>query len=241
MTFSPIERRGWPFVIVLMTLTLIGVASLGLMPLEEMLPEGIEVPRAVLLIQPAILAVGATFLGWWAAPKVGLDAPVIGGLTDSNGWKDALAKAALPAAIVSAIVAAVLVTYAKLTIGEFPDGAAAASLPLAPRLLYGGISEEVLSRWAILSVILLGLIKLKVPATPAFWTANLLAALLFALGHFGVLFNVVENPSAFLITAVVIGNMVPGLLFGWLFASRGLEAAMLAHAGGHLIAFFILG
>ncbi|WP_114521380.1 CPBP family intramembrane metalloprotease [Altererythrobacter sp. ZODW24] len=241
MTFAPIERRGWPFVITLLVLALIGVASLGVIPLEEMLPDGVEVLRAVLLIQPAVLAIGATFLGWWAAPKVGLDAPVIGGLTGEGDWKAALAKAALPAAIVAAIVAAVLVTYARVTVGEFPDDPAAEGLPLAPRLLYGGISEEVISRWAILSVIMLGLIKIKVSTMTSFWIANLLAALLFAIGHFGVLFGVVESPSAFLITAVVIGNMVPGLLFGWLFASRGLEAAMLAHAGGHLIAFFILG
>ncbi len=241
MTFVPIDRRGWPFVITLIVLALIGVASLGVMPLEDMLPDGMEVPRAALLIQPAVLAIGATFLGWWAAPKVGLDAPIIGGLTGTGDWREALAKIILPAAIVSAIVAAVLVAYARLTVGEFPADAAAGRLPLAPRLLYGGISEEVLSRWAIMSVLLLGLLKIKVPATSAFWTANLLAALLFAVGHFGVLFGVVESPSAFLITAVVIGNMVPGLLFGWLFASRGLEAAMLAHAGGHLIAFFILG
>ena len=31
------------------------------------------------------------------------------------------------------------------------------------------------------------------------------------------------------------GNFIPGMLFGWLYWRRGLEAAMIAHALAHLL------
>jgi membrane protease YdiL (CAAX protease family) len=37
-----------------------------------------------------------------------------------------------------------------------------------------------------------------------------------------------------LVTRVIVLNTVAGLVFGWLFWRRGLEAAMVAHATAHL-------
>jgi hypothetical protein len=39
---------------------------------------------------------------------------------------------------------------------------------------------------------------------------------------------------------IVAANALPGLLFGWLFWRRGLEAAMGAHALAHLFAWAAL-
>jgi hypothetical protein len=38
-----------------------------------------------------------------------------------------------------------------------------------------------------------------------------------------------------LIVGVLLGNFIPGLLFGWLFWRRGLEAAVLSHAFAHCV------
>jgi hypothetical protein len=35
--------------------------------------------------------------------------------------------------------------------------------------------------------------------------------------------------------AVLLGNAIPEVLFGWLFSKKGVEAAMLAHMLAHLI------
>lgn len=40
---------------------------------------------------------------------------------------------------------------------------------------------------------------------------------------------------------IVIGNLIPGLIFGWFSQHLGLEVAMLAHAGGHLLAVAVAG
>ena len=97
---------------------------------------------------------------------------------------------------------------------------------------YGGINEEIFARLFLLSLFAwLFNRSWRRPGHPgayAFWAANLIAAVLFALGHL---------PSASLlmpITPLVVGaalflNGVAALAFGWLYRKYNLEAAMLAH------------
>jgi hypothetical protein len=66
------------------------------------------------------------------------------------------------------------------------------------------------------------------------WIANLLAALGFAAIHIPQA-QALLGLSASLILFIFVGNGVPGLVFGWLYARRGLVAAMLAHFGLDLV------
>jgi membrane protease YdiL (CAAX protease family) len=68
-----------------------------------------------------------------------------------------------------------------------------------------------------------------------FWSAAVLSAILFAAAHLPLLFALLNEPPAWVIAAVMLGNTVPGLLFGWLFWRRGIEAAIMAHAAAHLL------
>lgn len=223
----------------------IGVASLGLAPLENLIPPeaNISVPRFALLIQPMILVLGATALGCWAAPKAGLGAPIVDGLLTGkpvqNHWRRAMPSALLG----GAVVALILIAYAALTQSIFaqaknPDIARmmAFQMPLASKLLYGGVAEELLARWGVMSAVAVAALKLGLGQSPALWAGNIVAAMLFGMGHLPLLFAILPSPPLWLIGAVIIGNMVPGLIFGLLFWRRGLESAMVAHATGHLIA-----
>jgi hypothetical protein len=233
------ERRNLAFLFVLMAIGLLGVATMLLAPLERMLPPGIELPRAVLLIQPAFLVIGCSLLGWWAAPKVGLDAPVIGGLTGRGDWLGAL-RDALPLALAGGVVsAAVLVVYSLGTAGYFVEQSADLELPMVTRVGYGGVAEEILMRWGLMSLLALAALKLRLRRPGALWAGNLAAALIFAVGHLPALYALVDPPAG-LVAAVVLGNTSVGLIFGWAFARRGLEAAMIAHACAHLFAIPVL-
>lgn len=111
----------------------------------------------------------------------------------------------------------------------------AARIPLWKRFLicfYGGINEEVLARLFLLSLFAWlfnrSWRRPGHPGTYAFWTANVIVAVLFGLGHL---------PSASLvmpITPLVVGaalllNGIAALAFGWLYRKYNLEAAMVAH------------
>jgi membrane protease YdiL (CAAX protease family) len=119
----------------------------------------------------------------------------------------------------------------------------AGSVPLWKRLLvglfYGGIVEELFFRFFLLTLFvwLLSFVLRTSdgrPSSAAFWTANLLAALLFAVGHVPGT-SMVAPLTALLVTRALVLNGLVGMTCGYLFWRRGLEAAMLAHMGFHLV------
>lgn len=233
----PRDRR---LLAVLLALGLFAVGTLALTPLEQALPPGITVPRFMLMIQPAGLVVAFVLLGWWAAPRVGFGAPVLSALLNKADWQTPLRRAIGPAAIIALLTAGILVIYGRATAAAFSG---APDLPIAAitRLAYGGIGEELIARWGVLTGLMVLALRLGAKSGSGFWLANFGAAALFAAGHFGLLFMLLPHPPMWLIAAVIAGNMVPALGFGWLYRQRGIEAAMLAHGGAHLAGLLAAG
>ncbi|HMJ92889.1 MAG TPA: CPBP family intramembrane glutamic endopeptidase [Allosphingosinicella sp.] len=223
-------------------LGLIGTASMLLAPLERLVPT--EMPamtlRLLAIIQPSILVLALAALGLWAGQRLGLDAPVVRAWAERRSILRVLRPQLLPAAIAGAAAAAVLILF-WLGVTAMPGVAEKLGnlqLPLATKLLYGGIVEELMLRWGLMSFFAWAIWRLAGrPAGPpawCLWTAILFAAILFAAGHLPVLYLLLPNPPPQLLLMVLAGNSVPGMLFGWLFWKRGLEAAMIAHALAHL-------
>ncbi|ANU06939.1 CPBP family intramembrane glutamic endopeptidase [Paraurantiacibacter namhicola] len=233
-------RPGLSLAFAVFVLGMFGVASLGLLPLEDNLPDGVDVPRAVLLLNPAILVLVASFAGWFAAPRAGLHAPVLEEALVRGDWRLPLRAALMPALFVGVVGMVTLLAYGAITASYFASEGAEMAQPLATRMLYGGITEEVLLRWGMMSVLALLLLKVRLPRAAALWTANILAAVLFGLGHFPILFAVMPDPPLWLLALVLAANAGLGVLFGWLYMRRGLEAAIIAHALTHLFAVSVM-
>ncbi|HYE52460.1 MAG TPA: CPBP family glutamic-type intramembrane protease [Azospirillaceae bacterium] len=127
-----------------------------------------------------------------------------------------------------------------------PPGLSGPTAPLWMRLLggmlYGGIAEEVLLRLLVVSGLVLLLQRLtgRRPSPRVWWSAILVAAVLFGVLHLPVVaaMGPLTPPLA---AAVTMVNASMGLVFGWLYWWRGLEAAMLAHAAAHLPLQLIVG
>ncbi len=218
----------------MLALGLAGVATLALVPFESILPPKLHIPRIMLLIQPAIITSACAGLGWWTFPRTGLGAPVISSALASRPWLPPLLQGAPAAAATAAIVAAILVVYGLLTAGV-KTAMPQLDIPLLARLGYGGVGEEIIARWGLLTAFMALALRLGRSRGAAFWLANTLAALLFALGHFGVLFAMVPHPPVWLMLAILLGNFVPAMAFGWLYRRFGIESAMLAHGGAHAL------
>jgi hypothetical protein len=215
-------------------LGLIGVATLGFAPLETILPPKLHLPRAALLIQPAIFTVLCALLGWWTLPRTGLDAPVLRGLIEKSDWSAPLRRGLPAAAGTAALVSVILVIYALAT-AQVVLNMPQLDIPLISRLGYGGLGEEIIARWGLLTAFMALAMRLGQSRSAAFWSANTMAALLFAFGHFGVLFALMPHPPLWLLIAVVLGNFVPAAAFGLLYRQFGIESAMIAHAGAHAL------
>lgn len=230
---------------VLFALGLTGILAMLTMPAPIAKPEGLEVSdaafKALLLVNPTLLLAIAVALGTPAALAAGLRAPVLEALLTRGAPGAALSRMLKPAAIAAIATASVLLGYGAITStqGMIPDTVAQQAGPnLLVRLLYGGITEEVLLRWGVMSIVAWGVTRMM-KGEVAYWIAILVAALLFAAGHLPFLYSVIPDAAPTLVALVMLGNAVPGILFGWLFWRRGIEAAMLAHAGGHLLAWAV--
>ena len=160
----PPRRLKLQGLLILILLALISAASLLLMPLETALPAGVDLPRAVFIIQPTVLLLLSAVVGWWAAPKVDLKAPILSGLVRRRPWKASLRCAILPSVLVGIAGALVLGAYGAATASFFTDAEAALGPPLVTRILYGGIGEEIMLRWGLMSLLALMASKLPSPA-----------------------------------------------------------------------------
>ena len=114
-------------------------------------------------------------------------------------------------------------------------------VPLVAKLLYGGITEEIMMRWGLMTVLvwLLWRVLQKRAGPPKAWlgfTAIVVAALLFGVGHLPLAIGMGVEPSGPVVMYIIAGNAVPGMLFGWLYWRWGLESAILAHALAHVTA-----
>lgn len=216
---------------------LLGVATLLLQPVPPL--AGIDDSlraRALLAVQPAILTMVCVALGAFAAPRVGLGAPglaaMLGGDSPWAIWRAALG----PVGLVAVGSAAVIAVYGALTAPLLAE-ADAQDVPLVSRLFYGGVTEEIMVRWGLMSLLVWFAMLAFGPGNLPFWIGIVLAALLFAAGHLPLLYALIAAPPVTLVAGVLIGNTLVGLGFGWLYWRHGLEAAMAAHAGAHLIAW----
>lgn len=98
--------------------------------------------------------------------------------------------------------------------------------------LYGAINEEVLLRLFLFTFIYFIFHKIfyftKEHRLSFLWMTNIIVALIFGLGHLPAAFKLIE-PSSYEISRILLLNGIPGVVFGWLYWSRGLWAAMTAH------------
>lgn len=218
---------------------LVGVAA-AVPYILTLAPPGEEVPLAVvaaaIVTQAAALLAVAVLVGLYLGPKVGLGAPLLRRRLDGHSVGAELRETATLAVPLGIAVGVGIVAL------DFAFGAAGGSIPAdafeqpplwqrALAALYGGITEELLIRFGLMTL-LVWLSTFVVgeddPADGAVWAAIAITAVVFGVGHLGTLAAVVD-PTPLLVVRTVLLNAVGGVVFGWLYWRRGIEAAIIAH------------
>jgi membrane protease YdiL (CAAX protease family) len=114
------------------------------------------------------------------------------------------------------------------------------SLSLFARVLYGGVTEELLLRWGVMTILVwfawaLPKRRQDVPGPGHIWFGIVVSAFLFGAGHLPAA-SILAGPLNSVAVVWVVGvNTSFGLLFGYLFWRYGLESAMIAHGLTHLV------
>jgi membrane protease YdiL (CAAX protease family) len=235
---------------------LLGVAALPLIvvPLLRLnaaeLPMSVPVLTLLSLIQPAIVLAAAVALGCTLAHKLQLRSLLASAPTPTLAWqqlKPQLVQALLLGVGTGAVVVLVDLLVFKLLLPSAWFDKAATVQPgvwggLVVGVFYGGITEELLLRWGLMTLIAWALWKILrrrhvLPGNAVMLSAIALAALIFAAGHLPAAAQIMPLDTV-IVVRVLLLNFVGGVVFGWLFWRWHLEAAMVAHAGAHL-AFFV--
>lgn len=223
-----------------------GIVGIAIFMLPQLLQESRGLPPLPVLVfasvaQSAVLLALAVWAGTRLAPQTGLAAPVLKAVAASEPVLPPLKKAFLPGVLAGVAGGALLFLLVATAPAEFAAAQARIDLPLMWRVLYGGITEEVLIRWGLMTLLAwLGWRFLQggtgVPAARCMWIAIIVSALLFGVAHLPAIAAQAGSLATSLTAYVVLANAVLGVLFGYLFWRFGLEAAIIAHASAHVVA-----
>lgn len=221
------------------------VANLPLPPDAE-IPPFTPLVKVLTVLQPAVLVALAVFAGVALASKVGLSSPAAEALADKRPWGAALRPQLVPGLLggIAGGVAIVLLgfTSSRVLPAVVVDriGTLSQVFPFPTRLLYGGIVEELLLRWGLMTLLVWGAWRLfqrgRSGPGPAYVVAAILvSALLFAAGHLPVAFLLMPEPTPAYVAFVIGANSVFSVIAGFLYWKRGLESAVIAHMVTHVV------
>lgn len=224
----------------------IAMTAMVLPQLLRQLPPPVPEPLwAILLaglVQSALLLALAVWAGVRLTPAVGLRAPAIEAVVTGRAIGPAIRPQLLPglvAGVLGGILLFAAFRSAPTAVAELQERFA---IPIVARVLYGGVTEELLLRWGLMTALVWlawrFLQQRRGSVRAGFvWLAIALSALVFAAGHLPAA-SVLLGPMDAAVVAFVIGvNAAFGLLFGYLFWRHGLESAIIAHALAHVVSF----
>lgn len=221
----------------------------GSMTSSVELPAALPILIIIGIVQNLALLALIVWLGLKLSRKLGLRAPLLESLVSDSSAQASVGQTLLPGLLIGVAVGLLLLVVLLGLVPRLPDlpFVAAARLPLWKRFLacfYGGIYEELLARLFLLSLfawIFNRSWRKPVPrlSSSGFWFANIVVAILFGLGHLPSA-SLVMAITPLVIAAALLLNGIAALAFGYLFRTRGLEAAMVAHFTGDFI-IYVLG
>lgn len=233
----------WRLFFFLLAGSLLGVVALlpylstVLQPVLAAKPLRLPLP-VIALLQGTINFGVAAGLGLLVARKIGLGAPFL------EAWLYGRTPPASRGMFTISCLTGLVLGLITLGLVRSPLGAGLSALPVATEqgmavwkrllaCLYGGLGEEVLMRLFLLSLggWLLGKLFKRpsgLPSAGAFWTANVLVAVVFGAAHLPLAAQL-TSLTPILVTMVITLNGVVALGFGCLYWQRGLESAMIAH------------
>ncbi|MBW4472314.1 MAG: CPBP family intramembrane metalloprotease [Stenomitos rutilans HA7619-LM2] len=214
---------------------------------EEAVPFSPVAIKLLSLISPTFLLSIAVLIGVNLAPKVGLSAPFAEAIAQGTAQKFLLLKPQIMPGLIGGAIGGVVISawsflwWSSLPLDFLAKGEALSeTTPLLTRILYGGITEEIMVRWGFMTLLVWGLWRMlqkgcEAPQPAYVILAIVVSALIFGLGHLPLAFALTAQATMPLILYVVIGNSFFGFIAGYLYWQKGLESAIVAHMLTHIV------
>jgi len=233
-----------------LSLFLIGVLGvLSTLTMDLVFPEKIQLIidkmftpwefKLIALVNPTILLLIFVLIGTIIYDKVNFKLPIIESLISKS--KVSKKNEILGYGIIAGIITGILTTLISLLFNpilptEFLEIGEKFKPGIMVRFLYGGLTEEILIRFGLMSLIVWVIFKTTGKLNSIiYWIGIIISAVVFGVGHLPFIYTLIETPTIELLLYIVLGNSVGGIIFGWLYWKKGLESAMVAHIFAHIL------
>jgi membrane protease YdiL (CAAX protease family) len=192
-------------------------------------------------LQMCVMLTIAVWAGVALAPKLGLRAPVLQAFASSQAWRPALRPQLVPGVLGGLLGVVLLLAVSRFTPpsmlalqGKVPP------FHIAVRVLYGGVTEELIVRWGLMSGVLWVFWRFlqrsdTPPRTIFVAVAIAVSAISFGALHLPAASALLGALTTDVVAYVILGNAAFGILAGCLFWRFGLECAIIAHSVAHLV------
>ena len=236
--------------IVLWSAGMMGVFSLFWVKLpipKEELTLPLAIVKLVNLITPTFLLSVAVLVGVYLAHKIGFSAPLAEAIASNTSHKILALKSQIRPGLVGGVIGGIALSFLSLVWrsslpSDFLDKGEELlkNTPFLTRILYGGITEEILIRWGLMTFLVWAawhvLQKAQGEPHPTYIViAIVISSFVFGLGHLPLAFALTTQATTSLFLYIVIGNSLFGLIAGYLYWQQGLEAAIIAHILAHVV------
>ncbi len=210
------------------------------------LPAPMWVISAASAVQSMMLLALAVYTGIRFAPKTGLQAPVLLPLAGTRHDAGKLRRQLAPGILGGLFGAALLWAFSRFAPEPLAQLQGQVVQPLAARILYGGITEEILVRWGLMSFLAWLFWRVTPgrgdkPSPAHLWLAIAVSALSFGVMHLPAAASFAGPLDAGTALYVVAGNAIFGVVAGALYWRRGLESAIIAHVLAHAFSWLLVG
>jgi membrane protease YdiL (CAAX protease family) len=240
---TKINKRLFINLLVASTLTTLMVLPYTLTLLKPMNLTITPVILVAQVFQSIILFGLAIFFGLKLAAKIGFGLPLLETVLSGKKLPSKITTILGLPTILGALAALLIIVVSFLFGGLSLDFLKAQmAVPLWMSFLasfYGGIAEEILLRLFLMSFFVWITWKIKrtergLPTAVGVWLAIVLSAVIFGLGHLPVTSGITAITAAVVWRAIIL-NGIGGVIFGWLFWKKGLEAAMISHFSADIV------
>ncbi len=189
----------------------------------------------VQFVQSVLLFSVACYIGLHLLKKIQFQLPLLEAITQGKEYKTILKDISRLSLLLgmSTAIGIYLVDYVFSLLGA-TISTSQIRAPAWQTLLasfYGGIAEETLMRLFLMSFFIwIGttITRQIRPNQRVIWPSIVLAAIIFGLGHLPITASL-THITPVIVTRAIILNGMGGIVFGWLYWKKGLEAAMIAH------------
>jgi hypothetical protein len=241
--------KNYKQILILWFLGLLGVISfLPVIPQmiamqNQPIPISIFQAQAIAFVQSGVLILIAVILGSIFSLQVNLSAPVLEAILKRQPVLTKLKPQIIPA-LLGGILGGVFIILFSLKLQallppEFLLAAKKMTIPWYARIFYGGITEELLVRWGLMSFLVWLFFRCfqhrASTIKPIIYvSAIVVSALVFGLSHLPMAYALSPVVTTPLIVYILVGNTVFGFVAGGLYWKYGLECAIFAHMSAHI-------